>query len=274
MSILYNIKLQSLKYKKSYVNHKDIALIYDKISKTHYSSKSSGFLEDYKKIFSYLDLKKDARVLEVGCGDGFLSRLIPDSLHYLGIDISSKMINEALKKNKENRKNISFEKVNAMDFVKFASDNSYDLIIFSFSWKYFDNDFQNKIFSILKKDGSMVIIDDFADNFTEIFNDFENFKRANHSAVSKINLFNTYGENTEKINKGLISLGFSQTIFLTFERQYNNSLDYLTNSGIIPELASEFGNASELYISKFVELLKSKNFSLKKQKNYICIAKK
>jgi len=273
MSILYNIKLQSLKYKKSYVNQKDIALIYDNLSKTHYS-KSSGFLEQYKKIFSYLELKKDSRILEIGCGDGFLSHLIPDSIHYVGIDISSKMIKEALRKNKENRKNISFEKVDAKDFIKFSSDNSYDLIIFSFSWKYFDTNFQNKILNILKENGSLVIIDEFADNFLKLYNEFDEFKKNNHTSLAKINMYKNSFENTEVVNRDLINIGYSQTIFLTFENQYKNQFEYLHDSGIIEELISEFGSASELYSSKFEDFLKTKNFQLNKQKYFICIAKK
>jgi SAM-dependent methyltransferase len=274
MSVLYNIKLQSLKYKKSFVTHKDIAFIYDNLSKTHYSSKSSGFLENYKNIFSYLELKNDARVLEIGCGNGFLSSFIPDYVHYLGIDISNKMINESLKLNKNNRKNISFEKIDAEDYVKFASENSYDLILFPFSWKYFDNNFQTKIFSILKEKGALVIVDDFAENYAELFKEFQEFKRINHSALTKINQFNYYAENTEMVNKSLNKTGYSQRIFLTFEKKPENEFKYLTESGIIPELVSEFGNASEMYLSKFEDFLNKKNFSLKNQKHYICIAKK
>jgi len=120
----------------------------------------------------------------------------------------------------------------------------------------------------------LVIVDDFAENYAELFKEFQEFKRINHSALTKINQFNYYAENTEMVNKSLNKTGYSQRIFLTFEKKPENEFKYLTESGIIPELVSEFGNASEMYLSKFEDFLNKKNFSLKNQKHYICIAKK
>lgn len=274
MSILFGIKNLTLNYKKSFVTHKDIGQIYDKLSKTHSSSKSSGFLETYKKIYSFTKIGKNSKILEIGCGDGIFSTLIEDDVNYFGVDISSKMIDEALKKNKRNRKNVIFEKVDAAEFIKYSSPASYDAVVFSFSWKYFDDVFKRKIFEILKENGTVIIIDDFCDNYSQLFTEYENFKRENLKSVVKINNFNNYINNTEEINSQLNEIGYLQNIFLKFEKVIKTDEDYLINSGLVPELISEFGNSSELYIKKFVDYLMKRNFALPQQKYYICMGKK
>lgn len=274
MSLIYNIKQQVFKYKKSYVNPKDIAKIYDKISKVHSSSKSNNFLENYKKILPYVNLSSNSKILEIGCGDGILSKIIPDDCKYLGIDISSNMITEALNKNKKNRKNVSFEKVDAKEFVKYSTINSYDLIIFSFSKKYFEKDYLNTIMTLLKKDGHLIIIDDFKDNFANLFDLFRDFKLMNKNALVKINPYSFYQSNSEELNSTLNEIGFVQSIFLKFEKSFDSNKEFLVNSAIVPELVSEFGNASELYSKKFMDYIQDNNFILPKQNYFICIAKK
>lgn len=274
MSILYNIKKTSLKFKKAYVTSKDIGKIYDNLSKLHSSSKSNYFSENYKTILSYINLNKSSKVLEIGCGDGLFSKVIPEESKYLGIDISNKMITEALKQNKKNRKNVSFEKVDAKDFIKYSSKNTYDLIIFSFSWKYFEEDFHEKIINILKKDGRIIIIDDFSNNFSNLFEIYQEFKTLNQKDLVKINPFDYYPTNTDEFDLELKSIGYSQSFFLKLEKNFSSDKDFLVNSGIIPELSSEFGNASELYSKKFIDFLKDKKYVLPEQNYYICIGKK
>lgn len=274
MSILYTVKQKLLQSKKSYVTHKDIGNIYNKLSKTYSSSKSSHFLENYKSMFSYIDLKENSRVLEIGCGDGFFSKVIPENCQYLGIDISGEMITEATKNNRRNRKNVFFEKVDAKEFIKYSSSNSYDLIVFSFSWKYFESDFTKNLINLLKKDGTLIIVDDFKGNFKELFDLYEDFKLINKKDLVKINTLNYLYHNTDALNSELSKTGFAQAVFLTSEKDFSSEKDYLINSGAIPELISEFGNASELYINKFVKFIEDNNYVLPKQEFFICIAKK
>ncbi len=272
MSILYNIKSYTLKYKKSFVTYKDIGNIYDQLSKTHSSSKSSGFLENYNNILSLENLN-NLKILEIGCGDGNFSNLIPDDSLYIGIDISNEMINQAKKINKRNRNNVFFEKVNAHDFIKYSPKNSFNIIIFSFSSKYFNQDFQNKILDLLSEDGFLILIDDFKENFKELFSLYDEYKENNHNSFIQINPFMNYFEDSDSINLYLTKLGYRQTIFLTFEREISEQFAYLNNSGIIPELISEFNN-SDLHLNAFNNYLKENNFVLKNQKYFFCIAKK
>ncbi len=274
MSIIYNIKKISLKYKKAFVDTKDIAKIYDNLSKVHSSSKSNYFSENYRTILSYTNLNKSSRVLEIGCGDGSFSKVIPEECKYLGIDVSNKMISEALKNNTKNPKNISFEKVDAKEFIKYSSKNTYDLIVFPFSWKYFNQEFHENILNILKKDGQIIIIDDFNSNFSDLYKNYEEFKINNKKDLRKINPFNYYPNNTDEFDFKLNHLGYVQSFFLKLEKNFSNEKDFLITSGIIPELISEFGSASELYSKKFIDFLKEKKYSLPEQRYFICIAKK
>lgn len=52
-----------------------------------------------------LDLVPSSSLLDLGCGQGILSRKLPDSVHYTGIDLSSSLIQKAKEytKNKEHR---------------------------------------------------------------------------------------------------------------------------------------------------------------------------
>lgn len=61
------------------------------------------------KVLSLLNLKKDSTnsLLDLACGQGILSRLLPPSLHYLGLDISPSLIESATKQNV--RKNTQFQ---------------------------------------------------------------------------------------------------------------------------------------------------------------------
>ena len=53
-----------------------------------------------------LRLSKQNSILDLGCGQGVLARQIPDSVEYVGIDLSKKLIDEAKRLTK--RKNASF----------------------------------------------------------------------------------------------------------------------------------------------------------------------
>ena len=53
-----------------------------------------------------LNLAKQSSLLDLGCGQGILARQIPDSIEYVGVDLSKKLIDEAKRITK--RKNCTF----------------------------------------------------------------------------------------------------------------------------------------------------------------------
>ena len=218
MNPLYSLKNISLKYKKAFLTHNDISEIYDELSKTHSSILSSGFLENLRKFSNFLQIKSNMRILDIGCGDGSFTYLMPEDSQYLGIDISQKMIDKALKEKeyKTNKNNIFFEKINAEDFLKFSSPESYDLIVLSFSWKYFDRDFFKKLFVLLKNNGQLLIINGIKENEQELLDLYNSFKKENSKDLLYINPFTYSPTSVDELHNKLADLGFSQTVFGNF----------------------------------------------------------
>lgn len=276
MSILYTIKQMKLKYRKAYVSHRDIGRIYDTKAKikTHSSFQSSGFLESYKKFFSQLDLPDRAKILEIGSGRGNLAQLIPDNYSYMGIDISDAMVDYAIRENKENRKNISFEKVDARDYLKFTSPASYDLIILSFSRRYFNSEFKMKIFESLKDSGSLIMADEYAGNYKSLFSAWENFKKDRRKGLLKIYPYQDYLENSDQVYRELASLGYKQTVLINYKLRVEDSIKYLDENGIMDELLAEFSYASDHYKKDFIKSLERNKFKLPEQEYYLALGKK
>ena len=47
-----------------------------------------------KKVLKLLDLKNDASLLDLGCGQGVLQRHLPKTIHYTGVDNSKTLLQE------------------------------------------------------------------------------------------------------------------------------------------------------------------------------------
>lgn len=57
-----------------------------------------------KKIIRFADIKKNYNVLDLGCGEGYLLSMMPETKEKLGVDISKKALKEARKVLKNNPK--------------------------------------------------------------------------------------------------------------------------------------------------------------------------
>lgn len=77
----------------------------------------------YDKVVELLEVKSYNSVLDVGCGDGYFAKKIPDTI-YTGIDISGKMIKIAEKKKITNATFIAMSSDN-LDF----HDNVFDKVV-------------------------------------------------------------------------------------------------------------------------------------------------
>lgn len=52
----------------------------------------------FPKSLGLLEIKKDASILDIGCGEGVFARYLPKEISYLGVDNSQFLINEAKRK--------------------------------------------------------------------------------------------------------------------------------------------------------------------------------
>ena len=106
----------------------------------YWNQRSSGYsldnqeelLNDQEKwlklIHTYVPLKKDLKVLDLGCGPGFLSILLSkQGCQVTGIDYSNQMLEEAKHNAKENNVHTDFKKMDVQELT--FDDESFDFVI-------------------------------------------------------------------------------------------------------------------------------------------------
>lgn len=130
----------------------------------HFSKAATAY-DEYanvqKKMALFLnqimEKKANAQILEIGCGTGYLTKIIADNFPdaiILATDISLDMLQTA-KYKLRNYKNISYAVV---DGEKIVSDKKYDLIISNAAFQWFSDYKQafKRFFEILKHDGYLI----------------------------------------------------------------------------------------------------------------------
>ena len=122
-----------------------------------------------KRLMDFISNKSPQNILEIGCGTGFLTKLIKQKLDYkklTTIDIVKDC--EYYIKNIDN--NIEFIGDDIEEFLK-NNSNKYDLIISNASLQWIEN-FENVIISlkgILTSDGELIFSTFGPENFREIY---------------------------------------------------------------------------------------------------------
>ena len=121
-----------------------------------------------RKVVSLLKLEKGIHFLDIGCGTGYVVRLVNTLLQgegaFFGIDISPKMI-EVAKANAAPFTNTHFVVGNA-EILPFDS-NTFDVILCTNSFHHYQNPEKAlcEIFRILKQHGRFYVMDVTADNW-------------------------------------------------------------------------------------------------------------
>ncbi len=113
---------------------KDIKSEWDKIA--DYWDKESGDTGAWHHrtdinpvIFELVNNIRNKKILEVGCGNGYLSRLLAKKgARVIGTDLSQKLLDYAIKKEEKNPLGIKYFKRNASDLKK-IKNKSFDIVI-------------------------------------------------------------------------------------------------------------------------------------------------
>jgi len=126
--------------------------------------------ESCKRLISYLrKQKKPLTILEVGCGNGWLSAKLADfaGTKVKGIDANTVELQQAgnVFKNKEN---LSFANTSIEEEI--SAENKYDIVVFAASIQYFSSldEIIGLAFSLLNSGGEIHILDTHFYNETEI----------------------------------------------------------------------------------------------------------
>lgn len=161
-----------------------------------------------KKTISYLDIKENSRILDVGCGTGnFLSILEKNykTLKLYGIDISREMLRIA-----ENKLRRSILLIDSAEEMKFK--NEFDYVFSTEAFHHFSNPKKavKNFYDALKKKGKLIIVD-FEMGF--IFNFlFHTIEPGNNKILSRLEFRNLFKENNFKnIKQKRICLIFLMT---------------------------------------------------------------
>ena len=133
------------------IENKQVAEYYDKLWKELESKNLGGINSRHRYILYHLKkagLKKNSRILEVGCGLGmltsFIGKSIPNGM-ITGVDISPESIEFA--KRKYGSANVHFE-VN--DMSNFSTDKKFDIVIFPDVLEHIPVESHNRIFSLVR----------------------------------------------------------------------------------------------------------------------------
>ncbi len=136
----------------------DIVRYYKKQHKIYDATRSS-FLFGRNKLADRVNknIRANDRVLEIGCGTGYLLNKIKKSnINLYGIDLSPEMLSLAEKKLGNT---VELEHTS---FLNFTPDEKFDKIIFAYFFTISLNELTNNINktkSILKKGGSIYVVD-------------------------------------------------------------------------------------------------------------------
>jgi len=125
------------------------------INDKHVNSKNEGYYRRNRSWTQYFDIKRDSKILDVGCGHGLLGKYLNDTLgaQVTGIEIVKSCYYAA----KEKLHEVILGDIETMDLAML--DKDYDYVIFSDSLEHLINPdiALLKVLSLLKKDGNLLI---------------------------------------------------------------------------------------------------------------------
>ena len=181
---------------------------FDKIAK-HYDKGifKNLLLKPVKKTVEFVNVKKNSKILDAGCGTGNLLKILENknkNLRLRGVDISKEMLKIARKKLKNAK--IELGAVEKLTFKKNYFD--YVFSIDAFHHYYNQGLVMRNFYRVLKKNGELVIVDfSFGILFNRIFSRIEPGNNGMHTASEFKELFREHKFKDIKQKKvGLFSI--------------------------------------------------------------------
>lgn len=185
---------------------------------------SANDLIETPELFELIGDVTNLNILDLGCGTGDHDRKLIElgASRVLGIDLSKKMINEAINNTTSNRIEYRVMSMNDIDTI---SEN-FDLVVSSLAIHYIEDydSLCKKVYNLLNDRGrfifsyghpmdSCAILNDYSNNYVEIndkkyylISDYNNEgKRVSHWFVDGVE---TYHRNISHLINGLIDAGF------------------------------------------------------------------
>ncbi len=131
------------------------APIYDETNTILYSKYGK---KSCKNIYDFLKGKEYKKLLDIGCGTGYLISMLSKDYNaeYIGLDLSPEMINQAIRKNIKNARFIE----GRSDELPFE-DNSFDIVTCSQSFHHYpETDKPMQEAKRVLKNGGLYILSD------------------------------------------------------------------------------------------------------------------
>lgn len=118
-------------------NKYDESVFFEKYSSMDRSKKGLEGAGEWHELEKMLPDFRDKRVLDLGCGFGWHCRYAVEkgASAVFGIDISQKMLNEAIEKTSSSKINYSCMSIEDIDF----EENSFDVVISSLAFHYVES---------------------------------------------------------------------------------------------------------------------------------------
>lgn len=232
-------------YDKQVLNHPDSPAILG--CKSKLSTAFRTYIE-WETLTKMIKLKKDMKILELGCGAGRWVEAFSKFVEYVeGVDFSENAIETA-------KNNAYFKGIQNVNYVSasifdFEPDKIYDIIYFSGIMIYLnDDDFErsvSKFSKYLKSDGVFIVRDSIAFN-RAIINHNDEYTAIYRTLSEHINIFSKYGF---KLYKREIAFNFNYSRAL--EKRYINRM-YLISQHF------KFSKMFLVFLHKMLEKRKTK----------------
>lgn len=216
-------------------------------------------------IFKQMQLKKDMKVLEIGCGDGTLwtnnCKQIPEGIELILSDVSEGMLRDARRRVHLENTNVLFEVIDAQNLS--YKENQFDLVIANHVLFYCENieSVLQNVNRVLKKGGHFLCSTYGSDHMREVGQLVKEFD--DRIVLSAEKLYDRFGKEN---GKSILRSYFEKVEWL----DYQDALYVTEAEPLISYVLSCHGNQSQYIIDRYKEF---QSFVKKKIENGLYISK-